>query len=191
MRKHCLFNENVSALVRRFGRDGRGVSAVEFALIAPLLVTIYFGSIEITSAVAVDRKMTLVAHTVADLVTQSSSITNSEITDILNAAAAVSSPYSTANLKVTVSSVVINASNQATVCWSDTLNGTKHSFGETVTLPSALNVANTSLIWGEVTYNYKPLFGTVFKTNLTLGDTIYMRPRISAKVARDPTQGTC
>lgn len=172
------------ALLRRFGRDGRGVSAVEFALIAPLLVTIYFGGIEITSAVAVDRKMTLVAHTVADIVAQSSSITNAEMTDILNAAAAVSSPFATANLKVVVSSIVISSSNQATIAWSDTLNGTKHSTGEAVVLPAALNVASSSLIWGEVTYTYKPMFGTVFKADMTLGDTIYMRPRISATVAR-------
>jgi Flp pilus assembly protein TadG len=175
---------DTTALVRRFGRDGRGVSAVEFALVAPLLVTIYFAGIEVTSAVAVDRKMTLVAHTVADLVAQSSSITNSEMTDILNAAAAVSSPYTTANLKVTVSSVTINSSNQATVAWSDTLNGTKHATGETITLPTALNIADSSLIWGEVTYTYKPMFGTVIKSNITLGDAIYMRPRISATVAR-------
>jgi Flp pilus assembly protein TadG len=125
-----------------------------------------------------------VAHTVADLVAQSSSITNSEMTDILNASSAIASPYSTANLKVVVSSVVINASNQATISWSDTLNGTKHSNGETVTLPAALNIADSSLIWGEVTYIYRPMFGTVFKTNLTLGDAIYMRPRISATVTR-------
>jgi Flp pilus assembly protein TadG len=173
-----------TALIRRFSDDRKGVSAIEFALIAPLLVTLYFGGIEITTAVAVDRKMTLVAHTVADLVAQSSSITNSEMTDILNAASAIASPYTTANLKVVVSSVVINSSNVATIAWSDTLNGTKHTVGETVTLPGALNIKDSSLIWGEVTYTYKPMFGTVFKTNLTLGDMIYMRPRISATVAR-------
>lgn len=184
MRRPCLFNGSFKALIDRFGLDSRGVSAVEFALIAPLLITIYFGGIEVSSAVAVDRKMTLVAHTVADLVAQSSSVTNAEMTDILNASAAVSLPYTTANLKVTVSSVVINGSNQATIAWSDTLNGTKRTVGDTVTLPTALNVANSSLIWGEVTYTYKPMFGTVFKANLTLGDAIYMRPRISATVAR-------
>jgi Flp pilus assembly protein TadG len=173
-----------TALIRRFSDDRKGVSAVEFALIAPLLVTLYFGGIEITTAVAVDRKMTLVAHTVADLVAQSSSITNSEMTDILNASSAIASPYTTANLKVVVSSVVINSSNVATIAWSDTLNGTKRTVGETVTLPGALNIKDSSLIWGEVTYNYKPMFGTVFKTNLTLGDMIYMRPRISTTVAR-------
>ena len=182
MRKH--FNDKLSTVIRRFSRERDGVSAIEFALIAPLLVTLYFGGIEITTAVAVDRKMTLVAHTVADLVAQSSSITNSEMTDILNASSAVASPYQTANLKVVVSSVVISSSNQATIAWSDTLNGTKHSNGESVTLPAALNIADSSLIWGEVTYTYRPMFGTVFKTNLTLGDTIYMRPRISATVTR-------
>lgn len=181
MRTHQSF-DSMQSLLRRFARDRNGVSAVEFAIIAPLLITIYFGGIEVTTAVAVDRKMTLVAHTVADLVAQSSKVTQSEMADILKASAAVSQPYTTANLKVTVSSIKIDANNQATIKWSRTLNGTEHQTGNPVTLPPALNVANTSLIWGEVSYTYKPMFGTVFKANLTLGDMIYMRPRVSQEV---------
>ena len=40
---------------RRFGADERGVSAVEFALILPLLVTLYLGVSEITQAVTIKR----------------------------------------------------------------------------------------------------------------------------------------
>lgn len=52
-----------------------------------------------------------------------------------------------------------------------------------MTLPAALNVANTSLIWSEVQYTYKPVIGYVMTGTLTLKDQIYMRPRVSDTVA--------
>ncbi len=168
------------AAIRRLVTDCRGASAVEFALIAPLMITLYLGGVEITQAVAIDRKTTLVAHTVADLVAQETNITNADMSDDLNASAAITSPYSTTKLTVTVSRVDIDANGHASVNWSDTLNGTARAVGSSVTLPSALAVANTTIIWGETTYTYQPMFGTVIKQTLTLGDQIYMRPRISA-----------
>ena len=96
-------------------------------------------------------------------------------------------PFPTANLKVTVSSVKIDATGKATIAWSDTLNGTARAKGSTVTLPTALNVANTSLIWSEVQYTYKPAIGYVVTGTLTLKDQIYMRPRLSDSVTRGVT----
>ena len=72
----------------------------------------------------------------------------------------------------------------ATVDWSDSLNGTARSQGSTVTLPTALVVPNTSLIWAEVQYSYKPAIGYVVSGTLTLKDQIYMRPRLSDQVTR-------
>ena len=77
-------------------------------------------------------------------------------------------PFPVSNLKVTVTSVQIDATGKATVDWSDTLNGTARAKGSTVTLPAALNVANTSLIWSEVQYSYKPVIGYVITGTLTL-----------------------
>ena len=48
-----------------------------------------------------------------------------------------------------------------------------------MTLPTALNIANSSLIWSEVEYAYKPTIGYVISGTLTLKDQIYMRPRLS------------
>jgi len=170
--------------LRRFAADGRGISAVEFAMILPLMVTLYLGSVEITQAVAVDRKTTLVAHTVADLVAQERSVSTSDMSDTLSAASTITSPYSTTNLGVTVSQIKIDANGKATIDWSVTQNGTARSHGDSVTLPSAaLAVKNSYLIWGEATYTYKPMFGTIIKSTLKLGDTIYMRPRVSSCVS--------
>ena len=177
----------------RFATDRRGVSAVEFALLLPLMVTLYLGSVEISNGVGIDRKVTLVSRTVADLASQASSIAGTDMTNILDASASVmapydASPYSVTNLKVTVSQVKIDASAVAKIDWSCTLNGTKRVVGSSVTLPAALNIANTYLVWGEVTYAYTPAIGYVVTGTLNLADQIYMRPRLSDNVV---LTGTC
>ena len=164
--------------------DERGVSAVEFALLLPLMLSLYLGSVEISQGIGADRKVTLTARTICDLVSQVSSISNADMTNALNASSAVMVPYPIGNLKVTVSSVKIDATGKATIDWSDTLNGTARSKGSTVTLPAALNVVNSSLIWSEVQYTYKPVIGYVVSGTLTLKDQIYMRPRLSDTVTR-------
>ncbi len=173
-----------------FRTDRRGISAVEFAIILPVMVSLYIGTVEISQAVGINRKVTLTASTVANLVTQYSSISaGSQMPDILNAAASVLTPYSLSNAKVVVSCINIDAQGRATVTWSQTLNGTARPAGQTITLPSTdssgsgvghgLDIANTTLVLGEATYNYTPQLGYVITGTLTLSSSMYMRPRIS------------
>ena len=56
--------------------------------------------------------------------------------------------------------------------------------GSTVTLPTALNVASSSLIWAESQYAYTPTIGYVITGTKNLTDQIYMRPRLSTCVLR-------
>src|SRR5437764_12163612 len=93
----------------RFTGDIRGVSVVEFAMLLPLMITLYLGSVEISQGVGVDRKVTLTARTVGDLASQVSSINNADMTNLLNAATSVIAPYDTTKLKVTVPAVTIDA----------------------------------------------------------------------------------
>ena len=170
--------------LRRLTADERGVSAVEFAMLLPLMLTLYLGSVEVSQGIGADRKVTLTARTVGDLVAQLTSISDADMTNSLNAAAAVMAPFPVGQLTVTVSSVSIDANGKATVDWSDTLNGTARAKGSTVTLPTALDIPNTSLIWSEVQYAYTPVIGYVISGTLNLKDQIYLRPRLSVTVAR-------
>ncbi len=126
----------------------------------------------------------------ADLAAQTTAISNSDMTNILNAASAVVAPYSASLLHVKVSSVSVNGQGQATVVWSDAYNTSARPAGQSVTLPAALNVANTTVIWGEVSYAYTPTIGYVLTGTFNLSDQIYMRPRLAACVKRVTGSGT-
>ena len=148
-------------------------------MLLPLMITLYLGVVEISQAVGIDRKVTLTTRTVADLASQVTSITSADMTNLLAASAAVIAPYDTEPLKVTVSQVYIDANGVAKIKWSATLNGTKRATDSTVTLPAALNVNDTYLIWSEVAYTYTPAIGYVVTGTLNLSDQIFMRPRLS------------
>jgi Flp pilus assembly protein TadG len=140
--------------------------------------------VEISQGIAINRKVTLTARSLADLASQPTKITNTDMTNILNAAAAVVAPYPSTTLKATVTQLNIDSTGQATVAWSDTLNGTARTVGSVVTLPSALAVPSTSLIFSEVEYDYKPTIGYVITGTLPLKDQMYMRPRQANSVTR-------
>jgi Flp pilus assembly protein TadG len=168
----------------RFRRDQRGVSAVEFALLLPLMITLYLGGVEVSQAISIDRKVSLTARTVADLVARSAGFSQAEMTNILNAATAVAAPYPVANIKVKISQIYIKADGTSKIDWGDAKNTTKRTNGETVSVPAGLKVAgkDSYLIWAEVEYSYTPTIGYVITGTLNLTDQIYMRPRQSDKV---------
>lgn len=179
------------AAAMRCVADTRGASAVEFAIITPLLFTIFFGTVELSQAVAVDRKVSITARSLSDLVSQSTSISNTDMTNIFAAANSVLTPYPVAPLAAKVAAVTIDGAGIAKVTWSDGSNATPRSPGSIVTLPTALAVPNTQLILSEVTYTYTPTVGYVVKAAIPLTDQFYTRPRQSNTICRPPTITTC
>jgi Flp pilus assembly protein TadG len=170
--------------LRAFETDSKGVAAVEFAMILPFMLALYLGSVEAGDAMAVQFKTALATRVVADLASQYTSIDNSTMSGILAAAAKVVAPYSASSMVVTISEVTTNTAGQGTIAWSDSLNGTAHSVGQSVTLPPALQIASTSMIWSEVTYPFQPTFGYVLTGTININQTSYFYPRLSNSVTR-------
>jgi Flp pilus assembly protein TadG len=159
---------------RRFKRNRRGVSAVEFAFIAPLMIGLYLGCVEISDGVGADRKVSLTAGALANLPAQVATITIAEMTNILDASSAIITPYATGNLKMTISCLSIDANKNVKVKWSVTRNGTAEA--GTMTIPPALQVPG-ALIYSEVSYACTPVVGYTISGTLTLSDHMYMSPR--------------
>jgi Flp pilus assembly protein TadG len=173
-------------VVRRFFRqDSRGAASTEFVLIVPFALVLFTGAIEYGNAIAIDRKVTLTAHTVTDLVTQYSAPATADITNALNASASIIAPYSATLINVRVSEVTTDASGHATIFWSQaTPNWTKRNTGDPVTLPTNIDTPNVSYIWGEATYLYKPTIGYQVTGQFTLSDSTFMAPRLVTQIPK-------
>jgi len=176
---------HIRKILGQFCGDRRGVSAVEFALLAPLMITLYVGCAEVSDGVGADRKVSLTAAALANLSAQVTTISTSDMTNILDASSAIIAPYSTNQLTVTLSCISIDASSKATVMWSVTRGGTAHS--GTITIPAALAVPNSQLLFGEATYQYTPTVGYTVTGTLNLADHMYMAPRITAPTYNNTT----
>jgi Flp pilus assembly protein TadG len=162
----------------RFARDERGVSAVEFALVAPIMIGLYFGCVEISDGVSIDRKVSLAAAALANLSSQVTTISASDMSNIFDASGAIVAPYDVNKIKMTVTCISIDANKNATVKWSATRNGAAKS--GTATLPTALQVASSQIILAEASYDYQPVIGYTISGTITLADKMYMTPRQTA-----------
>lgn len=169
--------------LRAFAGARQGIAATEFALLLPFMLVIFVGVTEVGQASAINRKVTITVRTVTDLVTQYSALSTTDMQSLLGAAAQVIAPYPSSNLTVTVSEVSTDASGNATVTWSSSFNGTAYTTGQAVTLPSGIQKANATFIWGQVQYKYTPVFGDHIIGTTLLSDQIYMNPRLCTKIA--------
>ena len=167
-------------------KDCRGIAATEFAIIVPIMLVLFFGTVEFSSAVAVDRKVTLMARTLSDLTSQSTTVADSDMTNFFAASLAILTPYSSTPTKGTITELYVDpATLQARVQWSK--GASPRAVSSTVAIPTALAVPGTYLIFSEVSYLYTPTIGYVMaKAGINLSDVSYTRPRQSTCVFYSP-----
>jgi Flp pilus assembly protein TadG len=168
--------------ITRLRVDRSGVAALEFALLLPVMLLLYFGAVELSEALTLSRKVTHVSSSLGDLVTQSKTINTTEMDNILNAAAAIMTPYSEAPLKMKVTGVKIDADGKSTVAWSFARNDTKLTKGATVTVPPMVKQPSSFIVMTEVHYAYTPMIGYVLTGSFDLTDEFYLRPRLSPEI---------
>ena len=176
------FRPGLIASFAKLARDVRAISAVEFAIVLPLMITLFLGGNEVSQAISIKRKTVLVNRTVADLVAQDSTITTTEMNSIFAASSAVVAPFNASNLKIIVSQVIVDGNGIAKVDWSRAYQTTARAQNSPVTLPTGLNIPNTYLIWAETSYSYTPPIGYTITGMLTMLDQMYLRPRLTASV---------
>lgn len=172
------------SVFRKFVRDHRGVAAVEFALIAPAMILLYSGLVEVCQAVIAARKANHVASAIGDLVSQVEIVSSSDVSDIFGIGQTIMAPYPTTTLQMRLTSVTLNSSGTPKVDWSRGSGGLgAYSAGATVSLPATLGlVANDSVVMAEAKYQYNSILKSVMPNALNFNEAFYLRPRRSDKV---------
>jgi Flp pilus assembly protein TadG len=195
----------VQLAVTALANDGSGVAAIEFAMIVPIMLVLFFGTVIFSSGVAVDRKVTLMARTFSDLVSQNISVSSVQLQNFFNADVAIMTPYDATVTSAVISELYIDPTTLIPkVEWSFAYNGANaspvavaHTAGNTLSpnpVPGSLAVGGTYLIYSEIGYLFKPpggnVMGLMSAGGIQLKDVAYTRPRQSACVIYPtPTSG--
>lgn len=173
----------------RFWRDRRGVSAVEFALIAPILLMLYFGMAELTQAMMAQRRLAHIASSIGDLVAQNTQLTNARRDDIFKIGTIIMAPFPTSTLRMCLVSISSDSSGRDTVNWSEPYNSHASCpaqntvLGSTV-IPAGVLPASQSVIMAKASYSYTSPVRFILPATLNFNRTFYLRARKSETVLR-------
>lgn len=195
----CAWMTRAMRSLRDLARDRRGVAAIEFAFIAPLLLTMYFVTMEIAPAIDANKKVGRSASMIADLVTQQQTISKSEVEAIMSIGEATLNPYNRTKLKVVITAITITdeTTPKVKVLWSRKMvNGafSQDAAKDTITtVPDALKVKGSFLIRVESSLDYRPIITWTASQKETTGlmaafdkinmkETYYLRPRMSNSI---------
>ena len=164
-----------------FLADRRGLAAVEFGLIAPVMIIMFFGAVELAPGVDCNSRVARVSATVSDLVAQETTVSSTDTTNIFSAAGAILFPYSVSNAQIVVSSLVSDTTGKVTVAWSDCTTNTTKRTTPPANIPSGILPASSSVIYAEINYAYTPPV-SYFLGPVNLKSNFYSKPRRSTKV---------
>jgi Flp pilus assembly protein TadG len=163
---------------------------MEFAIAAPVLITLFLGTSEMSRYLLVHAKAEKVAYSLSDLISQSSqsALTTAEITQLMDAAAEVMSPFPFGTSgTVIISSIGKSGNNAPTVVWRSTGGGSLPAssqignVGATATLPYGFTMlASENVIVAEVYYSFTPMLGSQIVGNQTIYKTAYFKPRLGS-----------
>jgi Flp pilus assembly protein TadG len=200
------------ALARSYRADKKGVAAIEFAFIVPIMLVMFIGAVELSQAIAVDRRVTQAASSIADLAARKeTSITQLEITDILRIGGYIIAPYNQAPLQVVVRNISSSSTDATSTkqSWQCTFSaaGTNPTpvctcMNETYSIPPGLVSTTDSVVVAEVNYTYTPLVFDYFLNRTlssgsggpgtyTLSETIFMKPRGQAAMLKQSDNTLC
>jgi Flp pilus assembly protein TadG len=188
--------------VARLLHDRSAIAATEFAIIVPVMLLMFFGTVEISNGVAVDRKVTLIARTLSDLTSQAppdpavlnatdALVNDAYLQNVFTASVAIVQSYCATPTTARLSEIYVDSNKIAKIQWSKaatfpgctaqaSLTTSSRSAGDVVTtlVPPSLLVKQTYLLLSEIGYLYKPQVGYVMGiAGVNLSDVAYTRPR--------------
>jgi Flp pilus assembly protein TadG len=166
-----------------FRRNAGGASAVEFALLFPVMMVMLLGSVGVGQAISLNRKITLLSRSIADIVSQSDKVTNSELNGIFAASRTILTPYNTAPVQMMIASIWTDGSGNSTVDWSYAQNASTLGKGSSYAVPTDMKINNSGLILARVRYPYTVPFGqAIIGNSITLQEESLMKPRLVDRI---------
>ena len=198
---------------RTFRKAKEGLAAVEFALLLPVMIGLFFGVVETTLELLCRADVSVMSSTAANLISEVSTPNSTDISNVYSAAGAILYPNPTGTAAsqptIRITSIIYDTTSTSLtsgkVAWtctqtgSGTLSPTSLSKGQTVSFtdssgsnPLSIMTANGSVIMAEVAYGYTSPTMQIIKSKLNLTNVWYTKPRRVAQIpAPSPAPSGC
>ncbi len=182
MRLLCHLRNRLRAL----HRCRRAMAAVEMALMAPVLIALLLGTLDLGWRILASYKLERAAATLADLSARSRDLSSADLEDIFEAVAPIARPFDMENDGTAIlSGVRDDTGSQPTIVWQRS-NGSGFgsrigSEGGIADLDGVLDLdPGESVIVAEVFFRFRPLVGFVLQGPQDLYFRWIVRPRSGA-----------
>lgn len=177
---------NLIRILRRFARENKGVAALEFAIIAPLLmVPLLLGSVDLIDVMGANKRAQNAAASLADVVARDTEISNAEMSGLWAGLNILMYPNDPGTMEMRITSVSIENASTARVVWSEGHGGMSgRQAGTTVPLDSRMMTVGTSIIMVESVYKYDAPLGFLFQNQVRMTHNAYRRSRLVDPIPR-------
>ena len=174
--------------LRRFACENKGVAALEFAIIAPLLmVPLLLGSVDLIDVMGANKRAQNAAASLADVVARDTEISNAEMTGLWRGLDILMYPNAPGDMEMRITSISIINASTARVIWSEGHGGMSgRTAGSTVTLDGRMMNPGTSVIMVESVYKYDAPLGFLFQSQVRMTHNAYRRSRLVDPIPRVP-----
>lgn len=174
-------------LLARLMRDCRGGALIELAAVAPVLVLLTMGGVEIARLALLHQKLDRVAASMGDLVSQADGISAAQVDQLFAAVAPVAWPFALGADGTVIVTSVGETGGSTRVNWQRQGGGTlaeNSAFGvagATATLPAGLTLrSGDTLIAAEVWFDFRPVLFAAVAPPARLYHRALFRPRLGA-----------
>ena len=185
-----LFQIALFGRLARLARDRRGVSAIEFSLIFPIMIALVAGTVDFGQVLMADRKMNEVVATATNILAQNSSWTTTNADNVVAGAASIIEPFSTSDLTIVVAVVNMTSKGAATVSWSRGYHTPALASGvpSPVAIPTAIYENGVQMVVAKATFSLSTPFAGLLKPVTGVSTYSYTRksidrPRISDTIS--------
>lgn len=170
--------------LRKFRYAHAGVAAVEFAVLAPMMVFLLLGSVDLIDLLGVNRRAQNVSASISDVVSRDTEISNDEVDGLWAAANVLMQPENGMDMNLRVTSITIQNPTTARVVWSEGRGMSALTANSTIALPDDMMIPGTSVILTETEFPYATPLGILTYAPVELKHRAYRRSRLVDPIPR-------
>jgi len=194
-----MFKASISFLhtkLKNYTAANDGVAAIEFVFVAPIMLSMYFGLAEISTAIEANRRVSHAANVAGDLTTQVASVNADGMADIMKAANLIvgATTNKVSNVRLELASFSKDTAGNIVPLGKASLNQALPPF-DASNLDELILSDTSGVVVARLSYDYEPLKLQFFDTNIRFDETFLLKPRRSATVefgtSGTPTDFSC